>query len=275
MFGRFLNITYCSNQTEPVAIASSLHGLALDGSWGLFDEIQNLSELSLSWFSEYSTSIIQALRKRVGQAQLSDGKEINVNPNFNLLLTMNPFSVSSPNHQHRLIPIQFKSSYRVVALMEPDIEIILRARCIQYGFKAANIVASRLKVLYDLCQTSLMSLRSKYQITITSFLSVLQTISGKTIRADTASLDGSRPNSITAAAGQQSASNTTKFGSTKVELLTTQVLPVKEVAKKNRLALVNYSKSDHGQIGQALLDMITPRLETDVISTKREIRNLN
>ena len=47
-------------------------------------------------------------------------------------------------------------------------------------------------------------------------------------------------------------------------MLSTQSLPVREVAKKNRLALVNYSKGEHALIGQALLDMITPRLDTNV-----------
>ncbi len=218
---------------------------------------------------------------------MADGKEISINQNFNLILTMNPF-VNHPNDfeaRSNIIPVHFRSMYRVVSLMEPDLELILRAKCMQCGIKAPSIISCRLKTLYELCKSSFMSLQSKYQLTISSFMSVIQTIYGKG-RSDTASLD-SRPTSFTANSNAASASNT-KYGSTKVEcntffvnsfqqfslyyacilyffeVLTTQTLPVREVAKKSRIALVNYSRNEHALIGQALLDMITPRLDSDV-----------
>jgi hypothetical protein len=231
---------------------------------------------------------------------MADGKEINVNHNFNLVATMNPFAnahghynepdltaVSLPYpHKSSIIPVHFRSSFRVVSLMEPDVELILRAKCILCGIKAPSIVACRLKTLYDLCCSSLMSLRSKYQLTVSSFMAVIETIYGKS-RAETA-MD-SRPTSFTVQSNVGSASNN-KYSSTKIEcelhnfisnrpfffqiniikmfdcfkVLSTQTLPVREVAKKSRIALVNYARNEHAQIGQALLDMITPRLESDV-----------
>jgi dynein heavy chain len=206
-----MSILYCSSQTEPISISNTFHALALEGSWGLFDEIQNLNNLCTSWFNEYSSSIYQALRKKSSsQAYLADGKEISVHNSFNVILTYNPFvaNVSSP------IPLHYKSMYRVVAMMEPDMEIILRTKCLQCGIKSSNIVASRLKTLHDLCQSSFMSLQSKYQLTLSSFLSIIQTIYGKQ-RVDTA-MDSSRPVSITQPINQSANSNS-KYGNTKLE----------------------------------------------------------
>ena len=90
----------------------------------------------------------------------------------------------------------------MIAIIEPDLEVIIRSKCIQYGVKAANILATRLKTLYDLCQGSLMSLQSKFQLTADSFIGVIRMIYEK----EKAPLD-SRPvsNSQIQSAKQQGA----------------------------------------------------------------------
>ena len=47
-----------------------------EGSWGLFDELQSLNDLCLAWLNEYSNGIFQALRKKIPQVLLADGKEV-------------------------------------------------------------------------------------------------------------------------------------------------------------------------------------------------------
>jgi hypothetical protein len=147
---------------------------------------------------------------------MADGKEISINQNFNLILTMNPFVNLANEFENRsnLIPVHFRSMFRVVALMEPDLELILRAKCMQCGIKAPSIIACRLKTLYELCKSSFMSMQSKYQLTISSFMSVIQTIYGKG-RSETA-LD-SRPTSFTANSNAATSASNNKYGSTKVE----------------------------------------------------------
>jgi hypothetical protein len=199
--GRFISVLYCTNQTDHFSISNLLQGLAQEGSWGLFDELQNLNDLCLSWFNEYSVGILQALRKKAVTAQLADGKEITLNPNFSFLVTTNPYK-----DYGYTIPSQFKSMFRIIALIEPDPEIIIRTRCIQYGVKAPNILATRLKQLFNLCQGSLMSLQSKYQLTIDSFTRVIQMIYDKNRETS-----DSRPTSF---ANNQSAS---KYGAAKIE----------------------------------------------------------
>ena len=61
-------------------------------------------------------------------------------------------------------------------------------------------------------------------------------------------------------------------------------MPIKELPKKSRTALINYAKSDHSQIGQLLVDSISPRLDAndakvfkkfvqDVLFIKEELKS--
>ena len=156
-----------------------------EGSWTLVDNIITLSNLCMSWFKEYTNSIFQALRKRASQVQLADGKEVTLNQSFVLIATLN-----TAESEHGTVPMQLRSMFRVVALMEPDMEMLIRAKCIQHNTKAPNILSVRLKTLYDLCHNGFMSEDSKRQINMKNFETVLRTISDsravKTIEATAA-----------------------------------------------------------------------------------------
>lgn len=142
-----------------------------EGSWGFFNEIQNIVGLSLSWFNEYLTSIFQALRRKMHTAVLADGKEITINSNFSLIL-----SINSNNLEKLLIPDEIRSLFRVVSLMEPDMEAILRAKCMTYSVKCGNILASRIKTLHDICQGCFSSIETRNQLNISTFVSILKSI---------------------------------------------------------------------------------------------------
>jgi hypothetical protein len=89
-----------------------------------------------------------------------------VNLNFSLVSTINPSKFNQ-------IPFEIRSMFRVVSLMEPDIKQIITAKCTQYGIKCGDILANRLKILYEVCQDSLMSFDSKAQITATNLIDIL------------------------------------------------------------------------------------------------------
>jgi hypothetical protein len=72
------------------------------------------------------------------------------------------------------IPSNLKTMYRVVAMMEPDFEMIIRIKCVQFGVKGPNVLATKLKAIYDICHGNMTSLKSKYQLTISSFIAVLR-----------------------------------------------------------------------------------------------------
>lgn len=90
-------------------------------------------------------------------------------------------TINSFQHDAYNIPAFFKSGFRVVSLIEPDIEQILRAKCIRYGLRGPNILASRLKSLYELFHGTFSdpfasSLHKKSQFTITCLLNAIQMI---------------------------------------------------------------------------------------------------
>jgi hypothetical protein len=157
----------------------------------LFEEIQNMNNICLSWFNEYLSAILQALRKKAHIAVLGDGKEvftfnpvfsniflvvfyfykITINQQFGVFSTLNPFKTSSYT-----IPVQIRSMFRVVCLLEPDIEQIIWAKCTHYGIKCGHILASRIKTLHEICQATFTSFETKNHLTISNFLDVIRSI---------------------------------------------------------------------------------------------------
>jgi dynein heavy chain len=77
-FGKFLSILNCTSQTDHSSISSYILGVAQEGTWGFFDEIQNLSDLCVSWLNEYASGVYQCIRRRSSQALLADGKEVKI-----------------------------------------------------------------------------------------------------------------------------------------------------------------------------------------------------
>lgn len=102
---------------------------------------------------------------------LADGKEISINSNFSLILSMN-----SNNLEKFSMPDEIRSLFRIVSLMEPDMEAVLRAKCMTYSVKCGNILASRIKTLHDICQGCFSSIETKNQLSISSFISILKSI---------------------------------------------------------------------------------------------------
>ena len=51
----------------------------------------------------------------------------------------------------------------------------------------------------------------------------------------------------------------------KNQVLTSQSASIKELARKSRQSLINYSKNEHSMVGQAIIELISPRLDIEVI----------
>jgi len=200
--GKFIHVLSCTSQTHFTSIASTLQGLAQGGLWGLFDEVQNLSGLCLAWFNEYTSAIYQAIRRRANQVHLADGKEVQVSSSFAVTLTMNPWVGAAT------MPVCLKNMFRVVALMEPDFEMIMRIKCVQFGLKGANVLAIKLKLLYDMSHWSLSSLQSRYQLTVSSFVNIVRLNYERDKK-----LDSTRPNSFVSTSTQSAS----KMGAAKLE----------------------------------------------------------
>jgi hypothetical protein len=48
------------------------------------------------------------------------------------------------------------------------------------------------------------------------------------------------------------------------KVLPTQSIPIKDLARKSKLALMNYAKSEQACIGQTIIDLIASRLDPNV-----------
>ena len=53
------------------------------------------------------------------------------------------------------MPNDIAGSFRTISLIKPDLGQILKAKCSALGFRAANILALRLKVLSELVKDQL------------------------------------------------------------------------------------------------------------------------
>jgi hypothetical protein len=109
------------------------------------------------------------------------------------------------------IPAHFKSAFRVVALVEPDVEQVLRAKCLRYGMRAPNILAARLRILYELYQDIIG--QNKSNLTIASLISVVRTLYVRQHSANAAN-EESADSRTTSSVANHSAN---KYGTTKNE----------------------------------------------------------
>lgn len=53
------------------------------------------------------------------------------------------------------LPNDVSGSFRTISLIKPDVSQILKAKCSSLGFRAANVLAMRLKVLSELVKDQL------------------------------------------------------------------------------------------------------------------------
>jgi hypothetical protein len=66
-----------------------------------------------------------------------------------ILATRNPFAVN-PNTSVRtsLLP-DIRCRFRLVSIVKPDVEQIIRIKCFEHNFKNANIIAEKISLLYE------------------------------------------------------------------------------------------------------------------------------
>ena len=67
------------------------------------------------------------------------------------------FMTSDPLHNlpNSSFPNDICGSFRTISLIKPDLGQILKAKCSALGFRAANILALRLKVMSELVKDQL------------------------------------------------------------------------------------------------------------------------
>ncbi|XP_041462850.1 dynein heavy chain 8, axonemal-like [Lytechinus variegatus] len=148
--GRYLALFGCSPHTDPAALGKVVQGLAMDGSWGCFDEFQLLHKEAVAMVLDHVHAVISALQARKKMAILGDGEEVTLGRNIALFITVN-----SETGLHGDIPTDIKLLFRTVSLVVPDMSLILKARCAAYGFRSPKVLADRLKMVVQQCKDQL------------------------------------------------------------------------------------------------------------------------
>ncbi|XP_071504103.1 dynein axonemal heavy chain 5-like [Diadema antillarum] len=148
--GRYLALFGCSPHSDPTAFGKIVQGLAMDGSWGCFDEFQLLHKEAVAMVLDHVHAVISALQAKKKHAVLGDGEEITLGGNIALFITVN-----NESGMHRGIPTDIKLLFRTVSLVVPDMSLILKARCAAYGFRSPKILADRLKMVVQQCKDQL------------------------------------------------------------------------------------------------------------------------
>ena len=122
-------------------------GLVKCGAWGCFDEFNRLEEAVLSAVSMQIQVIQDSIKNRAPSIDLL-GRNINVDPNSGIFITMNPAGKGYGGRQK--LPDNLKALFRPVAMSRPDNELISEVILFSEGFKEAKSVGRKLVAIFNL-----------------------------------------------------------------------------------------------------------------------------
>ncbi|KPA81036.1 putative dynein heavy chain [Leptomonas pyrrhocoris] len=156
--GRQVLVFNCDEGIDFKAMGRIFVGIVKCGAWGCFDEFNRLKIDQLSAISQMIQVIQQALKS--GEANcLLLGKEVNVNANAGIFVTLNPAGKGYGGRTR--LPDNLKQLFREVAMSVPDNELITSTMLFSEGFTHARALATNIVALYRLCG-QLMSRQQHY-----------------------------------------------------------------------------------------------------------------
>ncbi|XP_029452717.1 dynein gamma chain, flagellar outer arm-like [Rhinatrema bivittatum] len=149
LLGKFLFIFTCCTHVDATALCQVLQGTALDGCWSCFDDFHLLSKDATSVFMLGAQIIYDALKAKIPTCTLFNGQEIAVDMNCSLFLTVH----WRPGFQK--LPRETLALFRMVALVVPDLAVLLRRKLSSLVFKSPKVLAQRLQLISDLVKEQL------------------------------------------------------------------------------------------------------------------------
>lgn len=180
--GRFVLVFNCDETFDFQAVGRIFVGLCQVGAWGCFDEFNRLEERMLSAVSQQIQMIQEALR--AGQQENTKehlsvelvGKQVRVNPDMAIFITMNPGYAGRSN-----LPDNLKKLFRSLAMTQPDRQLIAEVMLFSQGFRSAEKLSNKIVPFFKLCSEQL-SNQSHYDFGLRALKSVL--ISAGNIKRD-------------------------------------------------------------------------------------------
>ncbi|KAF4518251.1 hypothetical protein B566_EDAN010397 [Ephemera danica] len=171
--GRFVLVFNCDETFDFQAMGRIFVGLCQVGAWGCFDEFNRLEERMLSAVSQQVQTIQEALKSQQESNKEGSitvelvGKQVNVNPDMAIFITMNPGYAGRSN-----LPDNLKKLFRSLAMTQPDRQLIAEVMLFSQGFRSAETLARKIVPFFKLCDEQL-SNQSHYDFGLRALKSVL------------------------------------------------------------------------------------------------------
>ncbi|KAK9719430.1 dynein heavy chain [Basidiobolus ranarum] len=168
--GRFVLVFCCDENFDFQAMGRIFIGLCQVGAWGCFDEFNRLEERILSAVSQQVQTIQTGLKEAMTNPNLEIdivGRNVKVNSATGIFITMNPGYAGRSN-----LPDNLKKLFRSIAMTKPDRELIAQVMLYSQGFRTAELLASKVVPLFNLCAEQL-SPQSHYDFGLRALKSVL------------------------------------------------------------------------------------------------------
>ncbi|KAB7504442.1 Cytoplasmic dynein 2 heavy chain 1 [Armadillidium nasatum] len=121
LFGRQVLVFNCDEGIDVRSMGRIFVGLVKCGAWGCFDEFNRLEEAVLSAVSMQIQTIQASIKSKAKTTLLLD-KEVPVDPNSGIFITLNPAGKGYGGRQK--LPDNLKQLFRPVAMSRPDNELI-------------------------------------------------------------------------------------------------------------------------------------------------------
>ncbi|PIK60017.1 putative cytoplasmic dynein 1 heavy chain 1 [Apostichopus japonicus] len=142
--GRFVLVFNCDERFDFQAMGRIFVGLCQVGAWGCFDEFNRLEERMLSAVSQQIQTIQEALKERASDEKGKIivelvSKQVRVNPDMAIFITMNPGYAGRSN-----LPDNLKKLFRSLAMTKPNRQLIAQVMLYSQGFRSAEKLASKI-----------------------------------------------------------------------------------------------------------------------------------
>lgn len=147
LLGRQVLVFNCDEGIDVKSMGRIFVGLVKCGAWGCFDEFNRLEEAVLSAVSMQIQTIQDALKNHRTVCELL-GKEVEINSNSGIFITMNPAGKGYGGRQK--LPDNLKQLFRPVAMSHPDNELIAEVILYSEGFKDAKVLGRKLVAIFNL-----------------------------------------------------------------------------------------------------------------------------